>query len=46
MLIEDKNTVKAREEQNHADFYEAQTRLFDLSNQFYELSTPTDFAFD
>jgi len=37
---------KARKDADFQAFAAAKTELFDLTNQYYELSTPTEFAFD
>ena len=46
MLQVVKKQDEAREKQVLADFYEAKNKMFDYANQYYELTTPTEFAFD
>lgn len=41
-----KQKSHAQRDRDHPSYAEAESELFDLSNQFYELSTPTEFAFD
>ena len=41
-----KETEKLQEAELLADYTEKKEQMFDLMNQYYELSTPTDFSFD
>lgn len=46
MLEGSREQDEARDNEKLADFYEAKTKMFDYANQYYELTTPTEFAFD
>ena len=41
-----KKAEKLEEDKEFQEFSETKERMFDLMNQYYELTTPTDFAFD
>ena len=46
MIKQLKIRSKAQKDRTFDAYSESQQRLFDLNNQYYELSTPTEFAFD
>jgi len=46
MLEQLKDSNDAKHERSFEDYSAAKSKLFDLANQYYELTTPTEFAFD